>query len=76
MDHQQDSQALVEKKAQVNMEVVMKSYMNHKFLMSSIRCIKEMQSLNKCLVSIQIDTLLKRSALSCKLIKKAEVFKV
>ena len=68
----QDNQAQVEK----NMEVEMKSYMNLKFLMSSIKCIREMQNLNKCLENIQIDILLKRNARSCKLIKKAEVFKV
>ena len=66
------NQAQVEK----NMEVEMKSYMNLKYSMSLIKCIRETQNLNKCLENIQIDILLKRNAQSFRLIKKAEVFKV
>jgi hypothetical protein len=42
MDLQQENQAQVGKKE--NMEVVMKNYMNLKFSMSSIKCIREMQN--------------------------------
>lgn len=66
------NQAQVEK----NMEVEMKSYMNLKYSMSLIKCIRETQNLNKCLENIQIDILLKRNARSFRLIKRAEVFKV
>ena len=62
--------------AEKNMEVEMKSYMNLKYSMSLIKCIRETQNLNKCLENIQIDILLKRNARSFRLIKKAEVFKV
>ena len=68
----QDNQAQVGK----NMEVEMKNYMNLKYLMSLIKCIRETLNLNKCLENIQIDILLKRNARLFRLIKRAEVFKV
>jgi hypothetical protein len=39
------------------MEKKRKNFMSHKYLKNSIKCITEMQNLNKCLESSQIDIL-------------------